>query len=544
MSTPRKSKGKQLTTDEVLDKFRATDAGNGELFAYLFKDRVLFDHQLKRWLFWDETRARWQPDAVQQVRLLAKEIADVWHPVARELSHSDNKRDANVYFRWAAKSESASGIDATLRQAQAEPPIRDKGDGWDADPWRFGVANGIVDLRTGKFRAGTQTDRITKFSPVSFDPSAKCPRWEQFVSEIFGGDEKTTGYVQQAIGYTLTGSVREQCLFACWGSGGNGKSTLLGIIYFILGDYACDLMFSSLEEKEHRIGDGVKLMGARFAKAIEVRENAKLDEARVKSLTGGDTVTVRPLHRHEISFLPTHKLWLSFNFKPKIRDDSDAMWRRMRLIPFTRKFAGQSQDLDLEPKLRAESAGILNWIIDGCLSWQKAGCLKTPPAIEQATSAYEDESDHLAEFLEECCVRDPQFEVRKRELRQCYENWCAVHRERPKNRPDFSQAVRKHFRERSNGAAKFWVGLDIRWECLPDPTYRTKAISQSLPIGKSIEKETEMPRNSVSSVSGAENTRDTGAVLPNLAPNSPPACPDLPGHGSGSIDDCEAEVEL
>src|SRR5712692_4820279 len=180
MSATKKSKGKQLTVEEIIARFNPTDAGNGELFAYLFKDLVLFDHQLKRWLFWDEERARWEPDAVQQVRLLAKEIADEWYKVAREMASSD-KRDANLHFKWAYKSESASGIDATLRQAQAEPPIRNKGDGWDADPWVLGVANGVVDLRTGRFRVGTQSDRITKFSPVKFDPGAKRPRWEQFV---------------------------------------------------------------------------------------------------------------------------------------------------------------------------------------------------------------------------------------------------------------------------------------------------------------------------------------------------------------------------
>jgi putative DNA primase/helicase len=488
VSSPKKSKGKFFNT---------TDAGNGELFAHLYGGCVLFDHRQERWLFWNTKQSRWQPDDTRRVRLLGKRVASAWFKKAREMSRSD-KKNASYVFKWAYKSESASGIDATLRQAQTEPPISDAGDGWDADPWLFGVANGVVDLRTGKFRAGTQADRITKFSPVAFDAAAQCPRFLQFMDEIFAGDTELVRYVQKAIGYSLTGEAREQCLFACWGSGANGKSTLLELLFFILGDYACDLSFSSLEAKQHRLGDGVKLLGARFVKAVEVREDTTLDEARVKSWTGGDTISVRPLYRQEISFQPTHKIWIAFNHKPRIQDDSVAMWRRIQLIPFNRTFGVQHADKGLLHKLRNEAVGVLNWAVEGCLAWQQEG-LQTPQAVERATIEYADESDHLAAFLEECCDTDALLTVPKRELRSRYESWCSTHHERPKNRNDFSQAIRSRgFGEGSNGACKFWKGLRIR---PPDPTDPTLGALNFSPGESNSRKEVVNAQSSVSSVS-------------------------------------------
>jgi putative DNA primase/helicase len=438
-----------------------TDSGNAELFAYLGREIVRFDHKQNRWLIWNQTRSRWIEDKQGKVRILAKTAARYRAEAALNI---DDVEERKKEIAWAFQSEDRYRIDAALELAKSEGPISDDGEGWDSDPWLFGVANGIVDLRTGAMRPATQQGRITKFSPVAFDAKAECPRWEQFMGEIFGADADLKSYVEKAVGYSLTGCTREQCLFACYGEGSNGKTTFLEITLYVQGDYGLDLSFSVLEAKHYGStpGEGVNLPGARFAKAVETREGKRLDEARIKAWTGGDTITVRPLYRNSFSFQPTHKLWLAFNHKPVIGDDSSAMWRRIRLIPFMHTFDPQHADKGMLDKLKAEASGILNWAIAGSLAWQKEG-LKAPEAVERATSEYEAESDPLAPFFEDCCELDAAFQVPKTRLRNAYQDWCGVNKEKPVSRKAFADKMKKRgFGEGSTGTVRFWTGLRFR----------------------------------------------------------------------------------
>lgn len=459
--------------------YPCTDAGNAELFASLYGDTVRFDHKQGRWLVWDLKQSRWREDKQDEVRQLAKRAARRRVRFAAGISNPD---DAKREFAWARQSENRSRIDAALELAKSEPPISDAGECWDGDPWLFAVANGVVDLRTGTFRLATPLDRITKFSPVRFDPKAKCPRFERFLEEIFGGDREVVEYVQKAVGYTLTGSTREQCLFACYGKGGNGKTTLLEVILYEMGDYGIDLQFSVLEAKQFggAPGEGVNLPGARFAKAVETRESRHLDEARVKSWTGSDTITVRPLYRNSFSFQPTHKLWLAFNHRPEISDDSPAMWRRVRVIPFTCTFDSKEADKGLPEELKREAPGILNWAIAGCLAWQKTG-LKTPKVVEDATREYEAESDSLAPFFEDCCELGDEFSVTKTRLWNAYQNWCKVNKEKPLSRKAFAEKVKARFEEGRSAKARFWSG--IRLKAGDDTGDRTGRVFGNFPHG-------------------------------------------------------------
>ena len=469
-------------------KFPRTDAGNAEMFADLRGESVRFDHKAGRWLIWDKARSRWTEDKQGKVRILAKKTARSRAKAALNIVNGDEKKRE---VSWAVHSEGRFAIDAALELAKSEPPISDDGEGWDSDPWLFGVSNGIVDLRTGKLRAATQQDHITKASPVVFNPHANCPRFKTFLAEVFDGDSELMEYVQKAVGYTLTGLTREQCFFACHGAGQNGKSTLFEVILYIMGDYGTDLPFSVLEKKKQLpVGEGMNLPGARFAKSVETREDLQLDEARIKSWTGGDTITINPKFRAPLSFTPTHKLWLAFNHKPCVTDDSDAMWRRVRLIPFNHTFTTAQADKRLLDKLKAEAAGVLNWAIAGCLAWQTKG-LKTPAAVERATDEYERESDPLAQFFEDCCELGFSYTVPKGDLRVAYERWCQTNREKPLNRNAFAERMRdRGFGEGSTGRARYWSGLRVLPPGLTPLTQLTPISSSSYseaPIGKNLE---------------------------------------------------------
>jgi len=466
-------------------RFPRTDAGNAEMFAALWGESVRFDHKADRWLIWDKARNRWTEDRQSKVRVLAKKTARSRARAALNIANGDEKKRE---VSWALHSEGRFAIDAALELAKSEPPLSDDGARWDSDPWLFGVANGIVDLRTGKLRAATQQNRITKSSPVVFDQNAVCPRFDTFLEEVFDNDAELIRYVRMAVGYTLTGLTREQCFFACCGSGQNGKSTLFEVILYIMGDYGTDLPFTVLEKKKQLpVGEGMNLPGARFAKSVETREDLQLDEARIKSWTGGDTITINPKYRPPLTFTATHKLWLAFNHKPGVSDSTDAMWRRVRLIPFNHTFDLTQVDKGLLDKLKAEASGILNWAIQGCLAWQRDG-LKTPKAVERATSDYEEESDPLSPFLAECCEIDPAYDVKKAELRSEYDRWCFSYKEKPLGKKVFAERILgRRFGEGSTGRFRYWTGLRLRPPDatdtinpnLQEPPYREASIEKS-----------------------------------------------------------------
>jgi len=178
----------------------------------------------------------------------------------------------------------------------------------------------------------------------------------------------------------------------------------------IFGPYGADLRMAVLEEKKfEQVGQGERLPGARFVKLLETQEGKKLDTQRLKNWTGGDTMTIRPFCKPELTFRPTHKLWMAFNDKPRIEDPSVAMWSRVKLIPFEECFLGR-EEKDLLEKLKAEAPGILNWMIEGSQMWRAEG-LEMPAKVREATEQYQEESNIALEFVKARCLRDPEAKV-------------------------------------------------------------------------------------------------------------------------------------
>jgi len=439
-----------------------TESGNAELFAAERGKVVKFDHKRGRWLIWDVRKGRWVLDEAGRVRILMRDTLRRQLRIAIDLPESEDRQKR---IKWGLKSESRYVLDASLELAKSIAPVRDDGEKWNSNPWLLGVANGVVDLKTGKLRPAKPEDRVTLYSPVPFDAAAGCPRFEQFLLEIFKGDRDLVRFIQRAFGYSLTGCGDEQCLFLCHGSGANGKSTLLGIFHYILGDYAVNVPFSALEKQGRSSipNDLAMLEGRRFATALETGEDVRLNEARIKAITGGDPITARYLYHEHFTFEPTHKLWLAVNHKPRILDESEGMWRRVRMVPFDSQFSGKHRDNKLLDKLKAEAKGILAWAVKGALEWQKEG-LGEPPAVAKATAAYRVESDHFAQFLDECCMQAPLVEVPVTTLWTRYAQWTDDNGEPTLSRRAFSDRMQKAgYRRGRSGhqGSRVWLGLTL-----------------------------------------------------------------------------------
>lgn len=271
----------------------------------------------------------------------------------------------------------------------------------------------------------------------------------------------------------MTGSTDEQILLFCYGLGANGKSVLAEILRHVLGDYARAIAPESLTESKRQAGsaspDIADLIGSRLALSSETEDGKALAESLVKSLVAGDTMTVRKLYSAPVQFKPQFKLMILGNHKPVIKGNDYGIWRRMRLIPFTRTFTEKERDPDLLEKLKAEAPHILAWMVEGCVEWQQLGLKVIPSIVKQATSDYQEEQDIIGNWLAESCELAPTHITASTELYESYSNWCVSNG----NRPFSSNALGRKLSERGFIGAKIkgaraWVGVAVKEPCYQD----------------------------------------------------------------------------
>jgi putative DNA primase/helicase len=401
-----------------------TDLGNAERFVAQHSETTRYCHSQGAWYVWD--KRRWAKDATAEVMRMAHKTV---RSMASELAACRTKLAKKALRSWLTASEANARLNAMLTQATALLPLPVTLDQLDADPWLLNVQNGVVDLRTGKLLPHDSARMLTKLAPVTYDPAARSPLWERFLSEATGGDDDLIAFLQRAVGYTLTGDTREEKLFFVHGPTNSGKSTFLEALKSCLGDYAMTADFETFLARSFVGGprpDIARLAGARFVVSIEVDEGKKLAEGLVKQITGGDTVSARFLYREEFEFRPQFKLWLAANHAPTVKHDDDAMWRRILKLPFEITVPKEKRD----PKLKAtladpaqSGAAILAWAVRGCLDWQAQG-LSVPMRVELATEAYRRGQDPLADFLTSYCVLGGNLWTPAGELRRVYEQWC------------------------------------------------------------------------------------------------------------------------
>lgn len=408
------------------DPFPSTETGDAEFFAKLHAGLIKYDHRQGRWLLYDGYR--WKPDKVEEVRQRALNAIRSRQAAA---VHEEDATVRKARLDWARKGESSSRLDHALKEARSHPAIASSGEEWDSDPWLLGVPNGVVDLREGILRPARPDDLITLQTAAAFDPEAKCPLWERTLADVFKDQPDLIPYIQRAFGYSLTGDCREEVFFLLIGGGRNGKGTLVNTFAAIIGDYSDNVQFSSLEQQQGGGGatpDIAKLTGKRFVTASEANEGTRINESRIKSITGRDPITARFLYQSEFTFTPEFKLWLSVNHLPRVRDDSDGFWSRPHQIPFNQTYTGR-EDKELKDKLLQESDGILAWAIRGMLDWRENGLL--PPDVTlRAKKDYRMRQEPLSEFYDDECVFHPAAYIHVSDLFAAYHRWLDEKRSR------------------------------------------------------------------------------------------------------------------
>lgn len=439
--------------------FNLTDAGNAQRFARDHGADVRYVYAWSAWLIWDGRR--WARDAGDGIMVRAKATARAIY--AEAAGETDSAR-RKVLAGWAGASERRERLHAMVALAQSEPGIPVTPDDLDRDPFALTLENGTVDLRGGQLRPHRREDLITRLAPVVYTPAATCPRFLAFLDRIMDSDHERIGFLQRALGYSLTGDTREQCFFVPWGSGANGKTTLTRTIYRLLGDYAASTRADALMVKHGDTipNDIARLKGARYVLATEAEENQRLAEALVKSITGGDPLTARFMRAEWFDFTPALKLWLATNHRPVIRGTDHAMWRRVRLIPFTVTISDDERDPTLGDTLATEAPGILAWLVAGCRAWLAHG-LGTPDSVRAATGEYRAAMDVLGAFIAERCIADPEADVPARDLYDQYQRWCGATSERAMTRRAFGLrlAERGYVATRTKHE-RGWRGIRLR----------------------------------------------------------------------------------
>ena len=445
----------------VDDSLHHTDLGNAQRLVQRHGTNLRYCFDSGKWLTWNGRS--WATDNDGQVERFAKETIKSMYC---EAGCSASVSDRGNLAKHALKSEAEGRLRAMVNLTKTESSIPVKQTMLDADPWLLNCGNGTIDLRTGKLLAHHRNNLCTKEVPIAFDPDAKCPTWIAFLRRVMADNRALVKFLQRAVGYALTGMTSEQVLFFLYGTGANGKSTFIETCRNLVGDYAQQSDFDTFmpKEKGHPRNDLARLAGARFVAAVEAAQGRQLAENVIKQATGCDVITARFLYHESFEYSPQYKLFLVANHKPVIVGTDEAIWRRIRLIPFTVTIPPDERDKQLLEKLRGELPGILAWAVRGCLDWQRDG-LGEPEAVWTATAEYRREMDVMADFVDECCVLGENQTEDTGLLYAKFKEWSDQNGEGfPTQKKLGAQLRERGFEAGKKRGNRCWVGLRLRHE--------------------------------------------------------------------------------
>ncbi len=438
----------------LIDLVNGGDLLNGVMYSALNGDRVAYDATADAWMIW--AGHHWDRDLTGEHLILAERVVDAYldrqadiDAQTREAIKGGDEQQASArqtawhkeIRRRIVRLRTEPGRAAAVSFAATNPTNALAIDGGliDQKPMLLPVRNGEIDLRTGELNPGRPENFLLKASPVEYHGiDVPCVVLDQFLADITLGDADLSQYIQRLMGYSITGLTNEHVFPVFSGAGRNGKTVLIEAVAHVLGTLSTVIPAEMLlDQGRVRSSSGpspdiMALRGIRMAYASEADENCRISPSRVKWLTGNDQLTGRNPHdRYPTTFSPTHKLILLVNDRPRAPANDYAFWRRVHLIPFGATFVDHEPQTSQErpvdkamlEKLKGEASGILAWLVRGCLKWQLAGGLLPPPAVRDATAAYQREEDMLGEFLDACCYVGDDAHATAKDLYAAFSAW-------------------------------------------------------------------------------------------------------------------------
>ena len=465
-------------TEEEINEIRSSikifpinDIGNCERFIHYFGHDFAstIEGLIYYWngSFWDRDMGMWK------LHMALKELPTFIEWEAELINDEDLQKK---YYRWRTLSSSVRSRKDVFDDIKNTIIIDYRQ--FDGDDTIINAPNGIIDLKTQKLMPHRREAYCTKMLGVEYQPDAKCPTWDKFIDTVFKGDKELIRYIQKMCGYLLTASLKEQCVFFLFGCGSNGKSTFINVIVNIMGDYYERINIASIMSKKNVNGSGpspdlAKLQGARLVVSSEANAGQKFDEAQLKDMRGGDSLTARHLHKSFITFYPKFKVLMYGNHQPRVVGTDLGIKRTIKMIPFLATITDEEKDKDLPDKLNQEKSGILNWMLQGLALWNLEGLGVEPIAIKQETEEYFAANDSVGEFLKDCAeVMDFQayelkgepvaWQTRLDLLWFAYEQWQRDVGEYDISRRELTKRLKERGFQQGKAESRYWKGIQLK----------------------------------------------------------------------------------
>lgn len=453
-----------LEEKKPLKNYRLDDTDNAHTMAELFGDTLCYAYDLNKWFIYNGVK--WQEDRVDGVRLLANQMIDRMQDDFLVLTNAiedgkEKKKQEKLYNLHLKSCRSNRGKTSILNETKHLLPVVSSH--FNNKRELLNTPDATYNLVEKNCYPHNSKDYLSQVTSVPIVEGAEAPTWERFIDEIFLGDQELKRYVQKAIGYSLTGFTKEQCMFVGYGDGANGKGVFKDILSYVLNDYVkCPQAetISQIRQGSEASPDIINLMDARFVVCVESNKGVRFNEGLIKQLTGEDKVTARRLYCEPISFVPQFKLWLFTNHTPEVVGTDKGIWRRLKIIPFALDLAEDNKDKNLKDKLMQEVEGIFWWCIEGLNLYLQEG-LKEPDTIMKAIHEFRDESDMLGQFLCDCTIAKEGGRVQAKELYIKYVEWCRANNEIPDNRTRFGLDMKKRLNKIHDGRHIYYEGVGL-----------------------------------------------------------------------------------
>ena len=447
-------------------RYSYDDTGNAERLKDLFGDNIRFNYTSKSWMYYDGKR--WRHDDIGRMKILADKVVNNMKNEKLFLADGVDQEDMEKYrYRHWKDSRNHNKKVNMMKECEHLLPVTNET--FDNDFDLFNVQNGFINLKAGQLMDHERSNFFTKISNVEYTDKADCPKWDEFLNDIFLGNQELVRFIQRAVGYSLSGHTSEQVLFVLYGNGRNGKSVFLDILNEVFGNYSTNIQPQAIMASKNQSDASpeiAKLDGARLVTTTEPNEGERFDEGLLKQLTGGDRVSARKLYENEFEFTPQFKLWMATNHKPYVRGRDEGIWRRFIIIPFDKQIPIHEIDRDLTNKLKRELPAIMRWCVDGFLEWQRIG-LAEPAIIKEQREEYRVEMDSTEAFIEECCNVEGTKYVKTSELFKAYDFWAKENHQYRMSNKKFRSEMEKKFTVKKS-SYEYYQGIEVKNDSYPN----------------------------------------------------------------------------